>query len=593
MPTVGDAFINPAYRLSKVDSSSRVWDEAWWDRHPVRDDLVLFFGAHLTSPASTMRPTMILGHPGSGKSLLLKVIAGRLPADLFTVVHVPLRIVDPSTHLYDQVQQALARYTGRQLDWADLSVFGDTTVRVLLLDGIDEMIDQVGVSRANYLEEIAEFQRRESALGRPVAVVVTGRTVLADRIRIPKDSLAVRIEPFDDWRIEQWLNIWNVTNASAITHGTVIAIPTKSALAVPELARFPIVLLILTLYWAVGGIDQNARSSVRLYESLTDRLTRREIAKRATSLETTITHEAVRIELWRLGIVAFGAFNRGRQTVSEDELRADLDALSPEPTPERYSVAAAIEMDNTTELLGRFFFIYAPDARYSSDNRRSYEFLHATFGEYFIAANLVNLLKDMATFSNVQMEHGAWKQPISDDLICALLSHRLLSERPTVLSFAEELMDEVSLTTQQDIASLLESLISRSRSNIQRLHNTEYHPTNRDGITAVAAYSANLILLRLFSFRSLPTISINSIASAGVKPLDSWKVTVRLWGAALDAHGWASIIGALNLADGQIVRRREPLPYDASIYIAEAELRGEQELAEALRIGFAANTTAI
>jgi hypothetical protein len=529
---------------------------------------------------------MILGQPGSGKSLLLRVIAGRLSGNQFTVLRVPLRIVDASAPLYDQVEQALAYTTGRQLDWSDLSVFGDTTARVLLLDGVDEML-QAGVGRASYLEEIAQFQRRESALGRPVAVIVTGRTILADRIRVPSGALAIRIEPFDNMRIEQWLNIWNATNASAIKHGTLVAIPTQSVLAVPDLARHPILLLMLTLYWTVEGIDQNARSSARLYQNLADRLTRREIAVHGASPEAVYTDATT--ELWRLGIVAFGAFNRGGQMVTENDLQADLSAISPDPVPERYPTAASFMQNNADTLLARFFFIHMSASRYAGENRRSYEFLHATFGEYFMAANLIGLLREMAAFDNTKTQNAAWRQPISDDLLYALLSHRPLSERPTILSFAEEMIADLSPTTQQEIASLLQTLVSNKRSNVQRLEYTQYRPTNRDAITAVAVYSANLILLRVFLFRSLPCVSINSIAPDGADAPHAWRSTVRLWGAALDTDGWTSIIGALDLADDQIVRRKEPLLYDASIYAAEADLRGEPELAQALRAGFATN----
>jgi len=584
IPTVRNGFVDPAFRLVSVRADSPIWQQSWWSAQAVRDDLDLTLAAHLTSIESTMRPMMILGQPGSGKSLLLRVIADRLPATQFTVLRVPLRIVDASSPLYDQVQQALEYTTGRRLDWSDLSVFGDTTVRVLLLDGVDEMI-QTGGSRVNYLEEIAEFQRREAALGRPVAVIVTGRTVLADRIRVPPGALAMMIESFDDRRIEQWLQIWNATNASAITDGKLNAVPTESVLAVRELAQQPILLLMLTLYWAAHEIDLNAGSAARLYHNLVENVVQREVTARSASLDSIDV--AVTMELWRLGLAAFAAFNRGRQAMTRGELSADLAAIFPDSVSGQYPGGARPVLDDADLLLGSFFFIYESQARYSGVVQTSFEFLHATFGEYLVAESLVRLLAEMARINEIRTRDRAWHQQISDDLLYALLSHRPLSERPTVLRFAEELVADLSPTIQQEVASLLRGLVPHARSNVQRSHYTSYHPTNRNTITAAAAYSANLILLRVFLFRSLPSVSIDSITSDDADAADTWGATVRLWGAALNYDQWASVISALDLVDDQIVRRKEPISYDASIYIAEADLRGDPELARVLRAGFA------
>jgi hypothetical protein len=586
IPTVRHGFINPAFRMVSVLPDSPVWEQSFWDMQPVRDDLDLTLAAYLTSVESTLKPMMILGQPGSGKSLLLKVIAGRLPASQFTVLRVPLRIVDARAPLYHQAQQALDYMTNRRLDWSDLSVFGNTTVRVLLLDGVDELI-VTGAGRAYYLEEIADFQRREAALGRPVVVIVTGRTVLADRIHIPPDALVVMIEPFNDRRIEQWLNIWNSANSSAIAHGKLVAISVKRALAVRELAEQPILLIMLALYWAVNRVDQDARSTARLYQDLAENLVRREIYRENVPQETV--DMAVTNELWRLGLAALGAFNRGGVGVDESDLHDDIAAISPGPTSRLYLVAGGSAPDATRTLLGRFFFIHQSASRHAGENRHYFEFLHATFGEYFVAASLVRLLREMALISEVRARHDTWHQPTSDDLLHALLSHRLLSARPTILSFAEELVTDLPAEIQQEIASLLEMLMLQARLNVQHSLYTEYRPTSRNAITAAAAYSANLTLLRAFLFPAHLGVSVDLINSDTADPMSSWGAVVRLWGSALNYEEWTSIIGALELVDGHIARRKKLLPRDdESIYIAEADLRGEPELAHALRVGFGA-----
>jgi len=56
---------------------------------------------------------------------------------------------------------------------------------VVLLDGFDELLQATGVSQSDYLLKLARFQQREADQGRPVIVLVTSRTAVADRVRYP------------------------------------------------------------------------------------------------------------------------------------------------------------------------------------------------------------------------------------------------------------------------------------------------------------------------------------------------------------------------------------------------------------------------
>jgi hypothetical protein len=51
----------------------------------------------------------------------------------------------------------------------------------VLLDGLDELLQASQHDRSSYLQQIAEFQRLEAEQERPVVVIVTSRTVVADR----------------------------------------------------------------------------------------------------------------------------------------------------------------------------------------------------------------------------------------------------------------------------------------------------------------------------------------------------------------------------------------------------------------------------
>jgi len=43
-------------------------------------------------------------------------------------------------------------------------------------------------------------------------VLVTSRTAVADRVRYPDGTMALRLEPFRDDQIASWLRTWNACN---------------------------------------------------------------------------------------------------------------------------------------------------------------------------------------------------------------------------------------------------------------------------------------------------------------------------------------------------------------------------------------------
>ncbi len=83
MPTLGEAYVNPEFRTAQVQMADRLAEEHWWDEQPVRDDLEGFLIGHLTAPQATEAPLLVLGQPGSGKSVLTQMLAARLPPSEF------------------------------------------------------------------------------------------------------------------------------------------------------------------------------------------------------------------------------------------------------------------------------------------------------------------------------------------------------------------------------------------------------------------------------------------------------------------------------------------------------------------------------
>ena len=547
-PAVAGIFITPRFRACHADRSSRLGDEQWWQDIPLGEDLDLVFARHFLTGEATQRPLLLLGHPGAGKSLLTKVLAARLPHSTYTVIRVPLRRVDADAHVADQIRQALSQSTHGRVDWSALADQSADTIRVVLLDGLDELLQATTNDRGGYLTDVVEFQRVEAAMGRPVAVVVTSRTLVAERVRLPETTPVVKLEEFDDAQIDQWVSAWNQHNTRPMR--------AKTAKAQGELARQPLLLLMLTLYFtdpAVGPVEDLSESE--LYGRLFDTYARREVTKQAGRVPPEAKfEEAVETQLTRLSVAALGMFNRGRQSFTEAELTADLLALGE-------------QVPDGGKLLGEFFFVHAAEATTATVHRR-YEFLHATFNEYLVAARIVDVLRDMAegTFAR-RKRHDP-----DDDLLFTLLSYQPLTIQRPVLAFVSQLLKPLGDETD-DIAAALKLLLPTHRPPGSR--HPEYRPLAPDHIRASAAYSANLVLLRT---------TIAPIDLETVWPSDEadsrWTALADLWAAGLDSEGYRSLFGAFTFV-GSEVHSSADSPVATGLDLLDAQhLRGRRAALE-------------
>src|SRR5699024_11119428 len=78
-PKIVDAFIPQSYKcLSYQQRDIKLEDGSVWHEVPTQYDLDKFFIRYLYSPDSIDYPLIILGQPGSGKSLLTKVLSAQL-----------------------------------------------------------------------------------------------------------------------------------------------------------------------------------------------------------------------------------------------------------------------------------------------------------------------------------------------------------------------------------------------------------------------------------------------------------------------------------------------------------------------------------
>jgi hypothetical protein len=554
IPRVSEIYVNPRYRATVFHDQARPADEQWWEEQESRSDFDVFLARHVTAPDATRRPLLLLGHPGAGKSLLTKLFAARLPASQYMVVRVPLRRVSADAEIHHQIEEALDTTTHQRITWSDLAEQSGEVVRVVLLDGLDELLQASGHDRSRFLEDVMDFQERESTQKRPVVAVVTSRTVVADRVRVPDGTTVVKLDPFTGNDITDWLGRWKRANADAIAAGIVGELTLSAVRRQPELAEQPLLLLMLALYAADPDLPPLGEdmATAELYRRLLDGFARREAGKDVGLGRDPSPDELAqraRDHLDRLAVAALGMFNRGRQDISEEELGRDLEALEPR-LMERSRPA-----EEGQRIIGEFFFVHAPEARTTDGQRarggrpqRAYEYLHATFGEYQVARRVMDELVDVA----VKAFSGRRGPAEPDDgLLFALLSHQVLAVRQSMLDFTREIFADLGETVRQQVLETLEFLVRAYRKRHRSDLYAAYRPVPPDQVRQLACYSANLIALRVVlepdDVSGVPLAELLGVPGPSPAVLTEWRITPLLWQAGLDTDGLRAMLTAIGL----------------------------------------------
>ncbi|GAA2326634.1 NACHT domain-containing protein [Dactylosporangium salmoneum] len=526
-PSVQQGYVNPSVRVASSETGRRIADARWWDGEPVIGDLQRVIVAALLGPDAAEAPTFILGEPGSGKSLLTKVLAASLATAGLVAVRVELRRVDPSAPIQAQIEDAIAAATGERASWPELVRASSAEGRVVLFDGFDELLLAAEASHSDYLERIREFQVRELDLGRPVSVVVTSRTVVADRVRLPPESLVVRLEPFSDAQIELWLRRWAETNRSYFAATGTAALTVASLPgSFQEFARQPLLLLMLALCDADGNLLARASRNVPLgtfYGLLLGWFVERELRTLRPGLVGVEFAEALERQLTLLSHVAFAIFVRGRQSIAEGELAHDL---------ERRGLVSGPARSYTRRITSRFFFIHDSTVRVNGVTHSAYEFMHASFGEYLVARYCVRLLGD--------------GEP-ADRMLAELLSLRLLASRGSVLGF---IRDELAQLDRDRRAAL-------GARALALMHATEPSASRYVDRPAWAIRGANLLILALAADGG--AVELPDLFQRAPDPVDRWRRITHLWRATLSAAQWRLLVRTLIVErgdDGTQVRAR-------------------------------------
>ncbi|MCS7476027.1 NACHT domain-containing protein [Umezawaea endophytica] len=532
IPLVRDCYVDPRFQVGRPEHPARTGS---WEDVPVRDDVHDFLIGHLTSPLATRSPLLVLGDPGSGKSVLTKVLAARLPSTDFLPLRVELRTAPTEAELLQQIEHGLWLALHETVSWAAFARSADGALPVVILDGFDELLQATGVSQTGYLKKVERFQRENAELGRPVAVVVTSRISVADRADLPDDAVVMRLAPFDPDQTGQWVRAWNDTNHRYFSTA-LKPLPLSAVLAYPDLAEQPLLLLMLALYDADRNALQNSTDSISeadLYERLLRRFAAREVEKDGEDRSEGQLAEEVEGELERLSLVAFAMFNRGAQWIKEHELDRDMAALLG-GVPQKDGVREPLGAGEA--VLGRFFFIQRAEATRDAKTLRTYEFLHATFSEYLVARLTWHTLRGLLAVerSAPRLSRG---RALDDSTLHSLLSFAPLTTRQPVVRFLTEMAD-----TDPDRPHLAKMLIRVFQDSDRHREKSDYEPVALPVTSRYAMYSVNVMVMAVITSGELDVGELLRPIAIG------WRRHALFWKSKIVDTAWGQLIDTIQLS---------------------------------------------
>jgi hypothetical protein len=564
-PPIREGYISPGYLAAKLlrrpgqpaGHRAEPWNDAWWQNGGYRcTDLLTGVLARITEPDADRSPILVLGDPGSGKSLLTRVLAANLATEGVHVIRVELRHVEVDSSLTEQVRAQLDRdipldeaSTLSVFDWGERD--GQGTL-VLLLDGFDELVQASRRPLGDYLERLATFQNDQRSSGRSIVILVTSRMLAIERVAIPPSSLVIRLEPFSTSNIETWVEIWRETT------GMPRAAIDRLVAAHPDLARQPLLLSILCLF-ATEGQEANLPSEATrgvAYSTIVEYFVRRELLNYHASDDRRNLGLQMELELNRLQVAALGMVNRRAQWLGVDEYRSDLRALLPKGSGLTVPTSARSVVDDAELMFGRFFFVYRAQSRVgrTAELYTSYEFLHSTFGEFFHAQWVVDhlswILAELPT-DGESFDSG----DVADNLLrsrqagrlAAGLAFGLLTEREATLGFYSDLMTPIA--ARHGLAKVLDAIVwleASAEAGKWRLPDG-YQFGEMESLPAqLGRLSCNLALLILAVFRASSDAFQNAVPplSAPLRLLFT-PARVRYWFYALSSGEWKSFVREL------------------------------------------------
>jgi hypothetical protein len=548
MPTLQEGYIDHRIRAAEYTSASDPGRESWWVDIPVYEQACRFLTDALASGAALKAPLILLGHPGSGKSILTRILACELSAPDFLPVRIELRKVVVEAGLQNIIEHAIRDTTGESMEWPQLVEAAQRSrpevVPVVILDGFDELLQTTGVVHYDFLTKVQEFQKREQTLNRPLAVIVTSRIAVTERAIIPYGATVVRLEPFSGSQIRDWLDKWVRPNKAALFRDGLTPLPAEVVLNYEELAEQPLLLLMLAIYDADDNILQRRASELgqtELYVNLLKDFASREVNRRSSNLSPSEFMREIENELFRLSIAAFSMFNRRSQWVQEADLDADLSVLLYGGVNFSSSAGESARLTDAQLTFGRFFFIHESRAIHGGSELHTYEFLHSTFGEFLVAQLVVRILDEIVSSGNVSAQSTGVG---SEDMLYALLSYSALTSRRPIVTFINDLINQFDEERRAKTKGLLLRMHARADFPRAASDYDSYEPIILRATERYAAWSVNLVVLAVLVGRKITASHLYPEARDAV---NEWRKEVMIWRSQLSGYGWEELHALIAL----------------------------------------------
>jgi len=584
-PRISDAFVPQSYRVIRQTAKTRrLESEDTWRDAAIRHDLGPFLLSYLSSPYSLETPLVVLGHPGSGKSLLTRVLSATLLSEQFTPLRVPLRELG-ELPIPDQIERCVAEATGERIDsWARLSSQLRNSPPVIILDGYDELLQISGKVYQSYLKEVRNFQKAEAEHGRPVRVIVTSRLTLIDKATMPEGATIVRLVEFNKDQRNKWISVWNQTNEHYFSTAGIepFELPAEEdpeGRNVLALAEQPLLLLMLALY---DSEDNGLRKSkgidrTLLYDSLLRRFVRREIRKDKGFDEKDLKEQAVEVDrdMKRLAIAALGMYNRRQLYTLSSELNSDVSFFNLE---RKKQIESGKPLSQADMLLGSFFFVHKSKALQKGETialeeSSAFEFLHNTFGEFLTADFIVRQalaetqsLADLERSESLRADlQSKLERPdgFSKEWFACLIYTPLFS-RPVVLEMLREWVEHSLKRQDRNKREFLDRLDEIILNQIRRILCRQEMPAIMQGTVKtplgtestpfakhpllghMSIYSINLITLRTILSPDGYRFAEGGIDTHedGSRPWDQLTYVWRSWFSLDNLNGLTAILSA-------------------------------------------------
>lgn len=574
-PRKSEIFVPQAFKVIRYTGKEQLENEITWKSILTRNDLGAFLLSYLSSPYSSTAPLIILGHPGSGKSLLTSILAARLISPPLTPIRVELRNINAENEIVVQIEEQIYKNTSRQANWADLSDYFKERPALILFDGYDELLQASGKVFSGYLLKVQKFQENELSLGRkPVSAIVTSRITLIDKAEIPKGATIIRLLEFDQEKQNKWISIWNSTNTQYFQQAQVevFELPQNKE-KIKTLAEQPLLLLMLALYDSEGNQLRKAKSldQTFLYDSLLRRFIERERMKDEafTTLKKKEQDTEIERDMERLGVAAIGMFNRRTLHIQATQLDADLSFFRLE---RKIQDAGGRMLSQADLLLGSFFFVQESKSVHKDESVQekgidaAFEFLHNTFGEFLTADfilrkvltqtnNIYKLRSDEEMKAFLLEMLGSPNGFPKDWFACLIYSP--LSSRPVILDMMREWLKHSLERRKRNEKEFLKDLDTIVSNQIKRLLTSNAFPsimTENDKVAFgdlpilgyIAIYSFNLILLRtiLSSDGFVFDETTSSPSEDGTRAWDRLMYLWRSWFSLESLNGLSAILTA-------------------------------------------------